>query len=92
MRERIVDVHATVEVDGSDARLWAARIPASDRRFGGMFAWGDSFDEAREGLAELVVVAIEGADGGCRPAPVAVRVFATSRKVFQAAALRDRVQ
>jgi hypothetical protein len=88
-RERVVDVRATIEVDASDSQLWAAQVAAADRRFGGMFAWGRSFDDARDGLAELVLVAVEG-EGG--PQPDSVRIFATSRKTYSVAALKERVR
>ncbi len=88
-RERVVDVRATIEVDGSDPELWAAQVPVADRRFGGLFAWGRSFGDARDGLAELVLVAVEG-EGG--PQPESVRVFATSRKTYSVAALKERVR
>jgi hypothetical protein len=87
--ERVVNVRAAVEVDASDRRLWAAQVPVGDGRFGGLFAWGRSLGEARDSLAELVLLAIEGL-GESRPE--SVRIFATSRKTYPLAALKDRVR
>jgi len=84
---RIIDVRATVDVDARDEGLWVAQVPAGDELLGGLFAWGASFSEAREALAELVVVALSNRPGRL---PDAVRVFATSRKVFAVSALQER--
>lgn len=84
MGRRVFPVAATVAVDGTDARLWAAQVAGGDVRVEGLFAWGDSFEEARERVAQVVLLALEG-DGAAFDA---VQVFATSRKTYSAVELR----
>ncbi len=81
---RVFPVAATVAVDGTDGRLWTAQVAGGDIRVEGLFAWGDSFDEARERVAQVVLLALEG-DGAAFDA---VQVFATTRKTYSAVELR----
>lgn len=50
--------------------------------FVGLFAWGPTFNQAREALAEAVWVQL--AAGAAPQAPAArVRIYCTTRKTFQ---------
>ena len=73
----VVQILAHGDRDGDQ---WLCTSYAPDP-FVGLFAWGPTFTEAREALAETVWVQLAGA---APQAPAAqVRIYCTTRKTFR---------
>lgn len=81
----ILAVQATIDVIAEDKSQWGA-IGVPGTGFGGIFAVGDSFHDARRTFAEIAALAIKNGAiviDGCDPNDVAaIRVLATTRKTF----------
>jgi len=71
-----------------DDTMWWAQVPPVVPSYGGLFAWGDTFREARENLAQIVWATVK-ADNSIDPGDVsAVRIHALTRKTFPVADLQ----
>lgn len=73
----VVEVHAFADRDGDQWRCWAQPIAP----WTGLFAWGDNFQEAREGLAEAAWTQL-AASNTDTSGVAAVRILCVTRKTF----------
>jgi len=74
-----IEVAAFIDTDGHDRKTWTAQGigPAL-----GLTAVGNSFFDARRGLAEIVALAITNDVIDIDTVPAEIRVLATTRKTF----------
>lgn len=92
MSENVLQVSAVIDVMDHNKTEWKAEAP-SIGIFGGIYAIGATFAEARHRFAETVAMAITAGAvtiDGLDPNNVsAIRVIALTRKTFSLEALHD---
>ena len=79
-------VQAWADIADDTHTQWKAATVSDNSPYAGLYAFGQSFAEAREALASLVWAAVNAGIGNHNPANIdAVRILATTRKTFPTA-------